>query len=69
MPFMFVIGCCVACGARITFNPHCVPSLRVNGEREPICASCHARWNEIHRVSKGIAPEPIHPDAYEAEEV
>jgi hypothetical protein len=68
MPYMFVIGSCVACHAHITFNPSFVPSIRVNGSREPICRSCHARWNEIHRVSKGLAPVEIHPEAYEPEE-
>ncbi len=69
MPFMFVVGQCVACGALITFNPHHVPSIRVNGSREPLCPACFARWNEIHRTSKGLEPLPLHPDAFEPEEV
>lgn len=69
MAYMFVIGSCVACRATITFNPTWVPSIRVNGSREPLCPACHARWNQIHRVSKGLEPLPIHPEAYEPEEV
>jgi hypothetical protein len=69
MPFMFVVGSCVACHAMITFNPHHVPSLRVRGEREPLCKSCFARWNKIHRTSQGLEPLPLHPEAYESEEV
>jgi len=67
MPFMFVIGSCCACGAHLTFNPTHVPSLRVNGSREPLCPACHARWNEIHRTSKGLAPVEAHPEAWEPE--
>ena len=66
---MFAIGSCVACGRTITFNPERVPSLRVNGSREPLCPGCHARWNLIHRTSKGLAPVEAHPEAWGAEEV
>ena len=69
MPFMFVIAPCVACGVTITFNPERVPSLRVNGSREPLCRGCHARWNEIHRLAHGLEPLPIPEGAYEPEEV
>lgn len=64
MGAMFVIGDCVACKSLITFNPDHVPSLRVNGVREPLCKACFDRWNELHRVSKGLPPEPLHPEAY-----
>ena len=69
MAFMFVIGGCINCGVMITFNPSRVPSIRVNGVREPLCVTCHARWNEIHRSSKGLEPVAIHPEAFEPEEV
>lgn len=65
--YMFVVGSCVACHAMLTFNPNCVPSLTVRGSREPLCRTCHARWNEIHRTCKGLAPVAIHPEAYEPE--
>jgi hypothetical protein len=67
--YMFVVGSCVGCQALITFNPSLVPSLRVNGQREPLCPRCHARWNEIHRTSKGLPPLEAHPEAWEPEEV
>jgi hypothetical protein len=35
MGYAFVIGGCVACGRRMTFNPLHVPSLRVGGVRVP----------------------------------
>ena len=69
MSFMSVISPCCACGRIISCNPEIVPSLRVNGEREPLCPSCHARWNEIHRVSKGLAPIEALPGAWEGQEV
>lgn len=69
MAFMFVIGACVNCHATIAFNPSCVPSIRVNGVREPLCQTCHARWNEIHRTSQGLEPVAIHPEAFEPEDV
>jgi len=65
--YMFVIGHCVACETQLTFNPDRVPSLRVNGVREPLCRGCHAEWNKIHRP--GQEPLAIHEDAYEPQEV
>ena len=59
--FATVFAKCVACKTMIGFNPKRVPSI----DGEPLCASCHAKWNEIHRVSKGLEPIPPHPDAYE----
>ena len=69
MPFMVAHGACVNCGTFISFNPNHVPSLTVNGQREPLCRSCHARWNEIHRTAKGLPVISPHPQAYEPEEV
>lgn len=69
MAYMFVVGECVACKTVITFNADKVPSIRVNGVREPICAGCFRRWNLIHRVNKGLNPLPLDPEAYEPQEV
>jgi len=69
MGYMFVIGACCSCGCRLSFNADKVPSLRLNGVREPLCAGCFGKWNEIHRVSKGLEPLPLNPDAYEPQEV
>ena len=65
--YMTVIGPCIGCGKTISFNPNRVPSLVVDGAREPLCKSCFNRWNEIHRVSKGLDPVPLNSDAYEGE--
>lgn len=69
MGYMFVIGNCISCNNQITFNPNKVPSIRVNGVREPICENCFNRWNQIHRIDKGLEPIPLNPDAYQPEEI
>jgi hypothetical protein len=69
MAFMYGHGHCIVCKARISFNIDHVPALRVNGEREPLCRSCHEKWNKIHRTSKGLDPVPLHPEAYAPQEV
>jgi hypothetical protein len=51
----------------MSFNPHFVPSITVEGVKREICASCHGEWNKIHRVSKGLKPEPLHPMAFKAQ--
>jgi len=68
MAYMFVTGPCLTCGKIFSFNPNKVPSLRVNGVREPICETCITLANK-ERERMGNAPHPIHPEAYEAEEV
>lgn len=65
MSVAFVISPCVACHKTIHFHPHLVPSLRINGEREPLCANCFHEWNRIHRIAKGLDPIPLNPLAYE----
>lgn len=65
MGWAIIHGLCAACKTPISYNPHCVPSLVLHGRREAICAACHGRWNEIHRVSKGIEPVALHPEAFE----
>lgn len=61
--YAFAIGQCYTCKRTITFNPVKVPSIRINGVREPVCADCIARANPV-RVSKGLPPIEILPDAY-----
>lgn len=69
MAWMMVHGHCCACGTLISYNSSQVPSLTINGSREPLCRVCFAKWNEIHRMGKGLKPLPLNPDAYEPEKV
>lgn len=63
--FVFVFSACVLCGNPFGYNPNSVPSLKVDGHREPVCLSCHTRANAVRRAH-GLAPwpDPL-PDAYE----
>lgn len=60
-----VMGDCIACGAMIQYNPHYVPSIRVEGKREAVCRGCFKRWNDEHRVKKDLKPIELDPRAYE----
>jgi len=48
----------------MTYNPTHVPSIRINGQREPICLQCVHQCNPA-RVKNGLAPIIPHRDAYE----
>ena len=68
MGYMYVVGHCIVCGVLFTFNAEHVPSVRVDGDREPVCRDCIARAN-TQRIANGIPPIWIHSDAYEPQEV
>ena len=56
---------CFGCKRIFGFNPLRVPSIPINGVREPICRDCVERANP-ERERNGLARiEPL-PDAYEA---
>ena len=59
--YITMMAHCIACKMLIQFNPRAVPSLLVNGVREPLCRSCAERWNQLHPENA----RPIRPDAYE----
>lgn len=65
MGFISAIGACYGCSQPFSFNPMKVPSINVNGTKEPICASCVARVNPM-RKANGLEPIVPAPDAYEA---
>ena len=50
------------------FNPDRVPSITVNGSREPICLNCVEVANP-KRIANGLEPIRPLPGANEAEEV
>lgn len=63
--FAFCVGYCVSCSETFTFNPLRVPSVLVNGVREPVCRVCIERANP-ERIARGLEPIRVLPDAYEA---
>lgn len=69
MAYMFLTCHCIGCKKIISCNPDYVPSLVIKGQKEPLCIGCFNQWNQIHRVSKGLEPISIHPEAYEPLEV
>jgi len=58
-------GPCYICRRPFFFHPHRVPSVRVNGVREPICEACMARVN-ADRQAAGRTTFDVLPGAYGA---
>ena len=67
MAWVSVMGPCIGCRAIFTYSPTRVPSVRVNGEREPICQRCVDRVNP-QRIANGLDPIVPLPGAYEADD-
>jgi hypothetical protein len=65
MGYVTAMAPCIGCGRLFSFNPVHVPSIIVNGRREPVCRPCVDRVNP-GRKAHGL--EPIVPldDAYDA---
>ena len=55
---------CYACGCLISYEPHRVPSVRIDGVREPICRACAARANP-ERVARDLDPIQVLLGAYD----
>jgi hypothetical protein len=65
MGYYIAAGTCYGCGRIFSYNPMRVPSIRIDGDRKPICLACVERVNPL-RKKNGLPPiEPL-PDAYEA---
>jgi hypothetical protein len=64
MGYALVFGSCISCMRTFGFNPLRVPSIRVNGEKEPVCRECIERANPL-RKKNGLPEFTIHPEAYE----
>ena len=64
MGFCFAFSKCAACHQPFAYNPLRVPSVRINGVKEPICRGCVLEWN-VRMVKAGKEPHPIPDDAYE----
>lgn len=64
MGYAIMFGTCCNCGKQFGFNPHRVPSVRVNGHRQSVCRFCIVQANQI-RKQKGIPEFEIQADAYQ----
>jgi len=62
--YVFATSDCYGCKNLFSYNPNLVPSVRVNGVREPICANCVERANP-ERIKNGLEPISVMPEAYE----
>ena len=47
MGYVTATSPCAGCGQLFTYNPVRVPSIRIGGERQPICRACIDRANPI----------------------
>lgn len=65
MSYMFVVSPCFGCGKLFTYNPLWVPSIPIQGIKEPVCVACVTLVNP-KRIANGLEPIVIHPEAYEA---
>ena len=63
MGYVMAVGPCIGCKGIFSYNPVRVPSIRVNGKREPICQACIDRINPI-RKANGVPEIVPHIDAY-----
>jgi hypothetical protein len=65
MGYALCTGTCIGCHRVFSFNPMRVPSIRIKGNREPICLECVNRVNP-KRIANGLEPIVPAPDAYDA---
>lgn len=64
MSYALMTSICLGCKNLFSYNPHRVPSVVIDGVKEPVCRACIARVNP-KREANGLDPFSIHPDAYE----
>jgi hypothetical protein len=64
MGYITAMSACVGCGRLFSYNPMRVPSVVINGSREPVCRTCVERANP-NRIRNGLEPIVPFPDAYE----
>ena len=65
MGYAMAVGECISCKRIFSFNPMRVPSISINGVREPICQACVTRINP-ERKKNGVPEIVPHPEAYTA---
>jgi hypothetical protein len=65
MGYAFAMSACIGCRRIFSYNPLRVPSITINGTREPICRDCVERVNPM-RIANGLDPIVPFPDAYDS---
>jgi hypothetical protein len=65
MGFMWCFAECIGCRVLFGFNPERVPSIYVDGEKQPVCGVCMAMRNKKRR-EQGLAEDEVMQGAYEA---
>ena len=65
MGYVAAMSACYGCKQPFSYNPMKVPSIPINGTREPICQGCVDRVNPT-RIANGLEPIVPLPGAYEA---
>ncbi len=63
--YVSILGPCLTCGRVFSYHPNRVPSVRIKGNREPVCQTCIDLAN-VKRKAKGLPPLEVKPDAYDA---
>lgn len=64
MGYALVMSPCYGCNRLFSFNPLHVPSIPIDGVRQPICQDCVTRVNPM-RKKNGLPEIVPHADAYE----
>lgn len=64
MGYVLCIAACIGCGSVFSFNPMNVPSLTVEGVRQPVCRTCFER-RQAHRQTNDLPVETLLPGAYD----
>lgn len=62
--YAILLVTCINCGKMFGCNPHLVPSIRIEGKKEPVCRECTEDYNR-RREKEGLGTFPILEGAYE----
>ncbi|KKN40332.1 hypothetical protein LCGC14_0734360 [marine sediment metagenome] len=65
MGFVICYGTCFGCKRSFGFNPNRVPSILVEGVKQPVCRGCVDRSNPQRRAN-GLEEIVVLAGAYEA---
>lgn len=67
MGFVTAYSPCAGCRVPFHYSPTRVPSIVINGSREPVCRHCVEAANP-RRVANGLEPIVPLPGAYEPDD-